>query len=72
MDYIVSFDNIESVEYMEKGIPITQFLINTHLIPNNLLKKDDRIQINGKNYLVIDIIFLDIIRNIVLKCVEEE
>ena len=70
MNYIVELKNIESCEYVENGITKTQFLVKTKLLPH--YDFDKNITINGRNYLIQDVVFLDIIDSILLKCVEEE
>lgn len=69
--YIISFDKLPSCTYIEHGETVIQFVISLNLIPNSkLLKRNETILINNKNYIIKDKI--DIMNFIILKCKEED
>ena len=70
MEYIISFQNIPSVVYVENSTYYINFLIDNRLLPD--IEIDDDIIINSKKYKITETNKLDKDGYTVLKCIVEE
>ena len=69
--YIISFDNMPCCTYREHDEIITQFTFPNSLVPaSTMIKKDEPIIVNDRNYIIKDRV--DIMGYTIIKCIEDK